>query len=41
MGKAAPELEATASRKNSVKLGTSINESTVRGLKKAYVLNRQ
>ena len=42
MGKAAFDLGATAaSRKYSAKLGTSINESTMRGLKRAYVLERQ
>ena len=42
MGKATAEIGATAAaRKFSAKLGTSINESTMRGLKKAYELERQ
>ena len=39
MDKATLELGATAaSRKYSAKLGTSVNKSTMRGLKKVYVL---
>ena len=41
MGEAALKFGATAaSRRYSAKLGTSISESTMRGLKKAYVLER-
>ena len=39
MDKATLELGATAaSRKYSAKLGTSVNKSTMQGLKKVYVL---
>ena len=42
MGKATAEIGAiAAARKFSAKLGTRINESTMRGLKTAYELERQ
>ena len=42
MSKATLQFGVTAvARKYSVKLGTTINESTMCGLKQAYVLERQ